>query len=203
MANDRGSACRGPTDYEKLLASDVDAVMISMPAFLHAEHFEKAVQAGKHIYIEKPAAPGCSRPVPRHNRGLRGSDQRLASTITRKNLGPEVKPRQRCPTQRSRSGRAQLAWRHNLRPVIRALALGAPRYASSLSRMPFTEDVLGAGPEGAAAQGAYVLRWGSGAGTKGIGRIPWLRRFGFTPVEPSPSCHVGAPCDSRDRRPVA
>ena len=37
-----------PTDYEKLLASDVDAVMISMPAFLHAEHFEKAVQAGKH-----------------------------------------------------------------------------------------------------------------------------------------------------------
>ena len=53
-----------PTDYEKLLASDVDAVMISMPAFLHAEHFEKAVQAGKHIYIEKPAAPdvaGCKR----------------------------------------------------------------------------------------------------------------------------------------------
>jgi predicted dehydrogenase len=51
-------------DYEKLLASDVDAVMISTPAFLHAEHFEKAVQAGKHIYIEKPAAPdvaGCKR----------------------------------------------------------------------------------------------------------------------------------------------
>ena len=51
-------------DYEKLLASDVDAVMISTPAFLHAEHFEKAIQAGKHIYLEKPASPdvaGCKR----------------------------------------------------------------------------------------------------------------------------------------------
>ena len=51
-------------DYEKLLASDVDAIIIATPAFLHAEHFEKAVQAGKHIYIEKPASPdvaGCKR----------------------------------------------------------------------------------------------------------------------------------------------
>jgi len=51
-------------DLEKLLASDVDAVIIATPVFLHAEHFEAAIQAGKHIYVEKPAAPdveGCKR----------------------------------------------------------------------------------------------------------------------------------------------
>lgn len=51
-------------DYRKLLESDVDAVIIATPVFLHAEHFEAAVKAGKHIYIEKPAAPdvaGCKR----------------------------------------------------------------------------------------------------------------------------------------------
>ena len=43
-------------DLNRLLASDVDAVIIATPVFLHAEHFEAAVKAGKHIYIEKPAA---------------------------------------------------------------------------------------------------------------------------------------------------
>ena len=42
-------------DFRQLLASDVDAVIIATPVFLHAEHFEAAVKAGKHIYIEKPA----------------------------------------------------------------------------------------------------------------------------------------------------
>lgn len=52
------------TDYRQLLASDVDAVIIATPVYLHAEHFEAAVRAGKHIYIEKPAAvdvEGCKR----------------------------------------------------------------------------------------------------------------------------------------------
>lgn len=43
-------------DYRDLLASNVDAVIIATPVFLHAEHFEAAVRARKHIYIEKPAA---------------------------------------------------------------------------------------------------------------------------------------------------
>lgn len=67
-------------DYEKLLASDVDAVMISTPAFLHAEHFEKAVQAGKHIYIEKPASPdvaGCKRIM----RAADGADRKINITF--------------------------------------------------------------------------------------------------------------------------
>jgi len=51
-------------NYQDLLASDVDAVIIATPVFLHPEHFEAAVKAGKHIYIEKPAAvdvAGCRR----------------------------------------------------------------------------------------------------------------------------------------------
>ncbi len=42
-------------DMNELLASDVDAVIIATPVFLHPEHFEAAIKAGKHIYIEKPA----------------------------------------------------------------------------------------------------------------------------------------------------
>jgi predicted dehydrogenase len=51
-------------DLNELLRSDVDAVIIATPVFLHAEHFEAAVKAGKHIYIEKPASidvAGCRR----------------------------------------------------------------------------------------------------------------------------------------------
>jgi predicted dehydrogenase len=51
-------------NYKDLLASDVDAVVIATPVFLHPEHFEAAVKAGKHIYIEKPAGldvAGCKR----------------------------------------------------------------------------------------------------------------------------------------------
>jgi len=52
------------TDFHKMLASDIDAVIIATPVYLHAEHFEAAVKAGKHIYIEKPASvdvAGCKR----------------------------------------------------------------------------------------------------------------------------------------------
>jgi myo-inositol 2-dehydrogenase/D-chiro-inositol 1-dehydrogenase len=47
-----------------LLASDVDAVMIATPVYLHPDHFEAAVKSGKHIYMEKPAGldvAGCKR----------------------------------------------------------------------------------------------------------------------------------------------
>lgn len=51
-------------DIKDLLASDVDAVLIATPAVLHPEHFELAVKARKHIFMEKPAAAdakGCLR----------------------------------------------------------------------------------------------------------------------------------------------
>lgn len=63
-ARKRYSGAKEYKNYKDLLASDVDAVIIATPAFLHPEHFEAAVAARKHIYMEKPAAvdaKGCRR----------------------------------------------------------------------------------------------------------------------------------------------
>jgi predicted dehydrogenase len=52
-------------DYEKLLtASDIDAVFIVTPPFEHPRMLEAAIQAKKHIYLEKPIGvdvPGVKR----------------------------------------------------------------------------------------------------------------------------------------------
>jgi myo-inositol 2-dehydrogenase / D-chiro-inositol 1-dehydrogenase len=53
-------------DYQKLLASNVDAVIIGTPPFKHPEHLEAAVQAKKHIYCEKPMGvdlAGCQKAI--------------------------------------------------------------------------------------------------------------------------------------------
>src|ERR1039457_390443 len=43
-------------DFEKLLASpDIDAVVIATPPFEHPRMLDAAVEAGKHVYCEKPA----------------------------------------------------------------------------------------------------------------------------------------------------
>ena len=58
------SGARREKDIDTLLRSDVDAVLIATPAFLHPEHFEKAVNARKHIFLEKPAGvnvAGCHK----------------------------------------------------------------------------------------------------------------------------------------------
>ena len=55
---------KGYKNFQDVLASDVDAVMIATPVYLHPEHFEAAVKSGKHIYMEKPAGldvAGCKR----------------------------------------------------------------------------------------------------------------------------------------------
>ena len=39
-----------------LLDTDVDAVYIATPPYLHPEHFELAVESGKHVLLEKPVA---------------------------------------------------------------------------------------------------------------------------------------------------
>lgn len=45
------------TNYDKMLAeADVDAVIIATPAKTHAEMAIKALQAGKHVFVEKPMA---------------------------------------------------------------------------------------------------------------------------------------------------
>ncbi|HAH22528.1 MAG TPA: gfo/Idh/MocA family oxidoreductase [Prolixibacteraceae bacterium] len=55
----------GSNAYLQLLGSkDIDAVLISSPAYTHPEFLEAAVEANKHIYCEKPASvdvAGCKR----------------------------------------------------------------------------------------------------------------------------------------------
>jgi predicted dehydrogenase len=67
-------------DFHQMLASDIDAIIIATPVFLHAEHFEAAVRAGKHIYIEKPASmdvEGCKRVM----KAADGADRKLNITF--------------------------------------------------------------------------------------------------------------------------
>ncbi len=58
---------KGPKAYEKLVQSkDVDIVIVTSPPYFHPEHFEAAVAAGKHVYLEKPVATdvnGCMRVI--------------------------------------------------------------------------------------------------------------------------------------------
>lgn len=47
----------GPKAYEQIVASkEVDAVVITSPPYFHPQHLAAAVQAGKHVYCEKPVA---------------------------------------------------------------------------------------------------------------------------------------------------
>ena len=52
-------------DYRELLArDDVDAVAVTSPDFCHEEHASAALEAGKHVFCEKPLAitiEGCDR----------------------------------------------------------------------------------------------------------------------------------------------
>jgi predicted dehydrogenase len=65
-ATQKFSGAKTFKNYHDLLASDVDAVYIATPPYLHPEHFEAAVKARKHIFMEKPAGvdpAGCRRVV--------------------------------------------------------------------------------------------------------------------------------------------
>ena len=66
-AINKANIYRGSKAYQRLIENkDVDAVLISSPAYTHAEFLETAVAAGKHVYCEKPVATGvagCERIV--------------------------------------------------------------------------------------------------------------------------------------------
>jgi myo-inositol 2-dehydrogenase/D-chiro-inositol 1-dehydrogenase len=55
----------GPHAYQEILESkEIDAVVIATPPYFHVQHLAAAVDAGKHVYCEKPVAidvPGTKR----------------------------------------------------------------------------------------------------------------------------------------------
>lgn len=53
-----GGSTRGYTDYRQMLArhSEMDAVIVVIPNYLHAEVALRALEAGKHVLVEKPLA---------------------------------------------------------------------------------------------------------------------------------------------------
>ncbi|MFW9898470.1 MAG: Gfo/Idh/MocA family protein [Candidatus Thorarchaeota archaeon] len=57
------------TSYDKLLQSDIDAVLIMVPHYLHEEYVIAAAETGKHVLCEKPMATT-----------LEGCDQMITST---------------------------------------------------------------------------------------------------------------------------
>lgn len=56
MAADLGGV-RWSTNFEDCLTDDIDMVDISTPNFLHEEQAIAAIEAGKHVIIQKPLAP--------------------------------------------------------------------------------------------------------------------------------------------------
>lgn len=54
--SDKPKTFQGFDAYQKLLATDVDTVIITSPPYFHPEHFEAAVEAKKNVYLEKPVA---------------------------------------------------------------------------------------------------------------------------------------------------
>ncbi|HLU50058.1 MAG TPA: Gfo/Idh/MocA family oxidoreductase, partial [Planctomycetota bacterium] len=54
----------GPDAYKQLLGTDVEIVLLATPPVFRPAHFEAAVNAGKHVFMEKPVAVdpvGCRR----------------------------------------------------------------------------------------------------------------------------------------------
>lgn len=64
---DKSKVYRGSKACNQVINDpDVDAVLISSPAYTHPKFLEAVVQAGKHVYCEKPVAPdvaGCHKVI--------------------------------------------------------------------------------------------------------------------------------------------
>jgi predicted dehydrogenase len=60
VITNRYPTVRATSDFADVLASDVDAIAIATPVGTHAELATAALQAGKHVFVEKPLASSSS-----------------------------------------------------------------------------------------------------------------------------------------------
>jgi myo-inositol 2-dehydrogenase/D-chiro-inositol 1-dehydrogenase len=64
--------------YKKVIESDVDVVLLATPPAFRPEHFEAAINAGKHVFAEKPVAidaPGVRKVI---EAGRKARDKNLS-----------------------------------------------------------------------------------------------------------------------------
>ncbi len=116
-------------DYHELLASHVDAVIIATPVFLHPEHFEAAVKAKKHIYIEKPAgvdAEGCRRIM----RAADSADRKLNITFGFQQRYGQGYLKAKALVDSGAIGKIRLAHSHWLKGAVPANTKATPRPAT-------------------------------------------------------------------------
>ncbi len=97
--------CREAASYEEILADpEVEAVIITTPDSLHADHVAAAAESGKHVFVEKPfarslkdclrAADACRRAgvtlTVGHNRRRQASVRKMKELLERGELGKPV-----------------------------------------------------------------------------------------------------------------
>ncbi len=81
MKVDKTKKYIGYDGADKIINSDVDVVILTTPPYFRPDHFEKAVNAGKHIFCEKPMAvdaPGVRRVL----ESIRVAEQKKLSVVS-------------------------------------------------------------------------------------------------------------------------
>ena len=122
-------------DYNEMLASDIDAVIIATPVFKHAEHFEAAVKAGKHIYIEKPAA-GTIADCKRIMRAADSAGSKVNITFGFQRRYAPVYQRAKKLIDSGAVGKINYAHAHFIKNLGAQLAMGAaPKPTTELERV--------------------------------------------------------------------
>ncbi len=94
--------------YKKLIASDIDIVMLCTPPGYRPEHFEAAINARKHVFCEKPIA---TDPVGvRRFMAAAKKAEELKLTVVSGRAAALRPPNTSRPSRRSRTGPSARSW---------------------------------------------------------------------------------------------